>query len=298
MTVESPTTDPVRPARAFTPRAVGIGVALALTLAWVAPWNDWYLDNSYLFNNYLPPTATTVLLVLALVVNPLLGRRRLGRGELAVITALVLAVAGVASSGFARYWSIVVAGPARKLVRQPDEALRLPMDQAELARVVASLRAEFTADFAAVDADGDQRIRADEAWGAATVARDDRDGDGALDADEYVAGRLAHDARAHATWRWALPPALFLGVPAAGATDTDDAEYQHVVDGYIDGAGRTASCTRTSWRCRAGNANATRAARSSTSTATSARRWPGCARDPVSSRRRSVRSRSWRSSRR
>ncbi len=252
MTGEPPTETGSRPARAFTPRAVVLGTVLALTLAWVTPWNDWYLDNSYLFNNYLPPLVTTVLLVMAVVVNPLLGHRRFARGELAVITALVLSVAGLASSGFARYWSIVVAGPSRKLVRQPDEALRLGLDEDRLARAVSALRDEFAGDFAAVDHDRDGRVMAAEAWGGAdTVSRDDRDGDASLSRDEYVAGRLAHDARALATWRWALPSSLFLGVPVAGGIDANDAEYHHVVDGYLEGARtapRVAHRARVTWR--------------------------------------------------
>ncbi|MBA3847189.1 MAG: hypothetical protein H0X45_11145, partial [Planctomycetes bacterium] len=120
-------TDATQP-RAFTLRAILIGVGIALPLAWLAPWNDFHLNNTYLFNHYLPPIVVVVLLVLAAVVNPLLGRRSLQRGELAVIAALLLAVGGVASSGFARFWTGVVAGPARLLERQDLPALKQHLD--------------------------------------------------------------------------------------------------------------------------------------------------------------------------
>ena len=99
------------PPRAFTVRAVVLGLALALPIAWLTPWNDWFLRNAFLYNNYLPAIVTGVLLMLALVVNPLLGARRLQRGELTVVTALLLVIGGVVSSGFIRYWPIAVAGP-------------------------------------------------------------------------------------------------------------------------------------------------------------------------------------------
>ncbi|HYE04255.1 MAG TPA: DUF6785 family protein [Planctomycetota bacterium] len=126
-----PPTDAARdppPGRAFSARAVLIGVGIALPLAWLATWNDFHLNNTFLFNHYLPPIVVVAMLVLTALVNPLLGRRSLRRGELAVITALLLAVGGVASSGFARFWSGVVAGPARLLERQDLPALKQRLD--------------------------------------------------------------------------------------------------------------------------------------------------------------------------
>ncbi|HYE06414.1 MAG TPA: DUF6785 family protein [Planctomycetota bacterium] len=252
MSEPSPTPTTPRP-RAFTVRAVVIGVLLALPLAWLTPWNDWYLDNAYLFNNFLPPLATTVLLLLAAVVNPLLGpRRRLARGELVVIAALLLAVGGVVSSGFARYWSGVVAGPARMLARTNHDALKLPLDEARAEAALARMRAHAERDAARLDADGNGRLDADEAWGSAErIAAADRDGDGTLTREEYVLARLAGDDAAQATWTWALPGDLFLGLPPAGPSDANDAEYQHVVDGYLDGArGVSAAGARIGHRAR------------------------------------------------
>src|SRR4051812_21887237 len=75
--------------RALTPRAILLGLGLALPLAWLTPWNDWQLNNTYFFNDYLPPIIVVAALAIAVVVNPLLGRRRLARGELVVVVALV-----------------------------------------------------------------------------------------------------------------------------------------------------------------------------------------------------------------
>src|SRR4051812_43250294 len=93
------------PARALTPRALAIGAALAAAMAALAPFNDWSLNNAYLFNNALPPVVTTAVLALVAVVNPLLGRRRFARGEIVVMASLLLAAGGVASSGLVRFWS-------------------------------------------------------------------------------------------------------------------------------------------------------------------------------------------------
>jgi len=234
---EEPTTGAPAPRRAFSVRAVAIGILLALALAWLAPWNDWFLRNAYLFNNFLPPVVSALLLLVAVVVNPLLGRRRLARGELAVIAALVLAAGGLSSIGFARYWTIAVTAPARMLAREPGRALRVPLDDRARARLRDELAATMRGDFARQDADGNGALDRDEAWGgAARVAGDDRDGDARLSVEEYVAARLARDSRASATWRWALPADLFLGVAEAGPGDPDDAEFRRVVDGYLDGA--------------------------------------------------------------
>src|SRR4051812_22884597 len=112
--------EPIGPTpRALSVRALALGLVLAFGLGAFATFNDWSLNNAYLFNHMLPPVAVTVLLALAAVVNPLLGRRRFARGELTVVAALVLTVGGVASSGLVRFWSATLAGPARVLAREP-----------------------------------------------------------------------------------------------------------------------------------------------------------------------------------
>ncbi|HYE07733.1 MAG TPA: DUF6785 family protein [Planctomycetota bacterium] len=131
--MNEPTTSPAAepPPRAFTLRAVLIGLALAAALAVLTPWNDWYLRNTFLFSNYLPPVVTVLLLGFGLVVNPLLRERRLRPGELVVITVMVLSVGGVASSGLMRLWPGAVAGVSRHLARTAPAQLKVPLGDAE-----------------------------------------------------------------------------------------------------------------------------------------------------------------------
>ncbi len=103
------------PRRSFTPRAVALGLALVVVFAVAAPVNDWVVGNTYLYCHYLPPGVLLVVLLLALVVNPLLGRRRFASGEMVVAVAMLLALGGVCSNGFARLWTQMASGPARRL---------------------------------------------------------------------------------------------------------------------------------------------------------------------------------------
>ncbi len=237
------------PPRAFTVRAVVLGLALALPIAWLTPWNDWFLRNAFLYNNYLPAIVTGVLLVLGMVVNPLLGRRRLQRGELAVVTSLLLVIGGVVSSGLIRYWPIAVVTPARHLVRQPQLGLERPLSEAAAAGIRADVAARASDEFTRLDADRDGMLAPDERYDA-------RDGD-AWSRDRYVADRVASDPAAIATTAFALPHALFLRLPAAGPIDANDAETKRVIDGYIDGRGaiaapRVGHGARVVWRDAAG----------------------------------------------
>ena len=242
---DAPTAPATPQPRAFTVRAVALGVALALPIAWLTPWNDWFLRNAFLYNNYLPAIVTGVLLVIALVVNPLLGARRLQRGELAVVTALLLVIGGVVSSGLMRYWPIAVAGPARHLVRKPGLGLERPLGDDARAAIRARVAAGAAAEFARLDADGDGRLAPAERYDA-------RDG-AAWTPDQYVADRVARDPAANATSALALPHEVFLRIPPAGAIDANDAEFKRVVDGYLDGraqvgAARVGHGARVTWR--------------------------------------------------
>lgn len=124
--------------RACTVRAVLLGLAFSAGLAWLTPVNDWLLGNTPLYNNYNPCIVTAIALLLALVVNPLLGRRRLHAGELVVVVALTLAVGGVVSGGLMRRHTAIMAGAAKRMSgesslsslteRAEDGALRSPLD--------------------------------------------------------------------------------------------------------------------------------------------------------------------------
>ncbi|MBA3845895.1 MAG: hypothetical protein H0X45_04545 [Planctomycetes bacterium] len=114
--------------RAFTLRAVLIGLAFAAVFAVLAPFNDWVVQNTYLYCHYLPPGILLALLVLTLGVNPLLGRRRLRAGEMAVVAAILFALGGTVSNGFARLWTQIVTRPAKHLPMMSDVAPLTPRD--------------------------------------------------------------------------------------------------------------------------------------------------------------------------
>lgn len=76
-----PTSDP-KPVtcvaqHSLTWRAVIIGTITVLLVAVATPFNDWVLNNTYLYCQQLPPVIMLVIILFGLVVNPLLGRRRL-----------------------------------------------------------------------------------------------------------------------------------------------------------------------------------------------------------------------------
>ncbi|MHC5057610.1 MAG: DUF6785 family protein, partial [Planctomycetota bacterium] len=73
----------------MTKRAVGIGLALAVTLGGVTYFNNSVMRQTWLVGNYLPISVYGSLILFLVIVNPLLGRIgdswRLGSRELAVI---------------------------------------------------------------------------------------------------------------------------------------------------------------------------------------------------------------------
>ncbi len=105
--------------RLLTARSVVIGLIASAVMAVIAPLNDWALGNTPIYNHYLPLGVTVLVLLMGLVVNPLLGERRLRSGEMTVIVSMLLVLGGVASSGLTRLLPGVMAGPARVLPAEP-----------------------------------------------------------------------------------------------------------------------------------------------------------------------------------
>jgi len=108
--------------RSFTPRALILGLGLALLFAVATPLNDYALGNTFFYGNFLPPGVTGLVLLLGLGLNPLLGRRRLNLGETTLIVSLVLVVGGVAGGGLNRTWAHSLIAPARILPTDPSLA--------------------------------------------------------------------------------------------------------------------------------------------------------------------------------
>jgi len=108
----------------MTARAWFIGGFLALALAAFAPFNDFYLHNSLLYGNFMPPVVVILAMGLGLVVNPLLGERRFRPSEISLILALTLIVGGVICTGLNRQFTAVMAAPAKLI---PSDSSLAPL---------------------------------------------------------------------------------------------------------------------------------------------------------------------------
>jgi len=97
-----------RAGRPVSVRAVLTGLACALLVCGVTPYNDYAVAATYLSGNFFPIGALAAVLGLVLVVNPLLitlGRRHRAftPGEILTVWAMVIIAAGIPSSGLMRY---------------------------------------------------------------------------------------------------------------------------------------------------------------------------------------------------
>ncbi len=96
------------PARhGVSPRSVLIGLLCVAAFCAAVPYNDYRLQNTFLYGNHLPIGGLCLLMLLTLGVNAFLFRFRPGSAlrapELAVIWGMVLVAGGLASSGGMRY---------------------------------------------------------------------------------------------------------------------------------------------------------------------------------------------------
>lgn len=109
-------------------RALAVGVTGSLFIWVAAPYNNFYLNNSFISDTYFPVSAVLFMLVILLAVNPVL--RLLGRGwmlngrELALVFAMLLGAAVVPSQGLLRMlpWSIASSNVSINENRQLAEA--------------------------------------------------------------------------------------------------------------------------------------------------------------------------------
>lgn len=230
-TVTEPAQQPEAPARAMTWRAIVLGTLLALLLAMLVPVNDWLVGNAPIFNNYMPPALSVVLLLCGLVVNPLLGRYRLRRGELAVITVMLLGLGGVVSSGLARYFAASSLAPGVLVSGTGGyETLQVPLTTEEAAAARAEAAAGATREFALFDRDANERLDAVELPEWSSIDGLDRDRDGGVSREEWIA-----QTQSIADWRWAFSRDLFIGFPASGPLRTGDGGLAQIQAGYWQG---------------------------------------------------------------
>ncbi len=96
-----------RQPRRATLRAILIALVSVGCLSWITPYNDYDLQNTYIAGNLFPIGAMVVLLLLALVVNPLLSRvapqRMFSPAELGLIWCVIAIASGIPAAGFLRY---------------------------------------------------------------------------------------------------------------------------------------------------------------------------------------------------
>ena len=98
-------------AEGITWRAILLGLFLTVFIAAVTVQNDNVMHNTYLVGNHLPLTVVAVITVLAVVVNPVLGRRRLTHTEMTVAIGMMLISCALPSSGFFRYFLTTLVVP-------------------------------------------------------------------------------------------------------------------------------------------------------------------------------------------
>ena len=97
-----------RAGNAVSLRSVVFGLACALLICGITPYNDYLVAATYLSGNFFPIGAVAAILLLTLLVNPLLiklGKREqiFRPGEIITVWALVITAAGIPSSGLMRY---------------------------------------------------------------------------------------------------------------------------------------------------------------------------------------------------
>jgi hypothetical protein len=109
--------------RAFTAKALGVGLLLALFTVVGAWFNDQYLWQSPAIGNFVPALPFGLILILAVGWNPTFGRLpqlRFSTRELAVVFALTLLVSWIPVSGFLRYFQRAVVTAQVQADNQPS----------------------------------------------------------------------------------------------------------------------------------------------------------------------------------
>lgn len=88
---------------------------MALIMAVLTPMNDLVWKNPAMYGFYMPLGVTMLLLIMGLIVNPMLGRRRYKSGEMVTIAVILLVLGGVVSGGLARVLPGIIAGSAQQI---------------------------------------------------------------------------------------------------------------------------------------------------------------------------------------
>jgi len=214
--------------RCFTVRAILIGLLLPALVALMG--GNFF---SVVFDE-LSKTIVAALLLLGLVVNPLLGHRRLRPGEMVVAMtfALVLSVAMVPTFKA----MLNIAGVPQGFATQPSYGvLSVELSEEERDQRRADLLADARLMLARNDSNGDGVLQQAELGSVEQFARLDADADGRVDAEEWLEGELALQPGLLPDERLAVDHRYFTPLWAPGLVDSADPEYRHQVDHFANG---------------------------------------------------------------
>jgi hypothetical protein len=118
-----PSTPPAA-GRSLTAKAVSLGLLAALAIVVAGALNNIMREwQTPLIGHYLPAAPFALLMLLALVWNPLLGRwsrLRFSPGELAVVFGLTLVCAWIPHGGFGRFFQRAIALPPTQMDAHPE----------------------------------------------------------------------------------------------------------------------------------------------------------------------------------
>ena len=102
-------------AQNVTPRAVIVGLLLAVGLCIVTPYTDLVMQTSLIACDHLPIGVLTIFLLIIVALNPILRRlpfsRPFNSAELITIYAMMLVTAGMSSFGLTAYLFPIITAP-------------------------------------------------------------------------------------------------------------------------------------------------------------------------------------------
>jgi len=225
---EEPGTSRESRVRVFTLRAICIGAVIPLLIGLMGG------DHAQLLRSQLPVTFILVALLLGLVINPLLGRRRLSRPEMVVVATMTLSIGGI-MMGLHVILSSVVGVPDSFARYVRFSELQEPVSEERREQVQHRLLEDARLMLAKKDRNGDGALTAADMSDAERFDRLDENGDGAVQAEEWLAAELRRYPELDPEDRLAVAPPYYATVYEPGRVDAADPEFRHVVEGYKDG---------------------------------------------------------------
>ncbi len=98
-----------------TMRSVALGAVIVLVLCWITPENNIHLENTPLGGGYFPLAPFVILILLAVIYNPLFGRLiprlRLNSAELLIIWIMTTLAVGIPYRGLLRNFYLNISAP-------------------------------------------------------------------------------------------------------------------------------------------------------------------------------------------